>query len=278
MEEGVGIGLRREHFSSIQKTDRQIDWLEIIPENFIANGGVGGKTLDACAERWPIGVHGVSMSLGGPDPIDRGHIELVKALLDRLGVPVFTEHLCFATAHGQNFYDLLPLPFTHEAALHIARRVKQVQEMLERPILLENVSTYAIMPGAEMTEGEFVTTVIEEAGCGLMLDVNNVYVNAHNHGTDAHADLQALPLEKTGRIHLAGHKYVGDLAVDNHGSPVIDPVWQMYSEALHRTGPAPTLIEWDMEIPPLDRVIDEADKARAIWQKFATPEAVGGEA
>ena len=264
---GVGIGLRREHFSAICQTERQVDWLEIIPENYIANGGIGAQILDACAERWPIGVHGVSMSIGGPDPIDREHMALTKRLLDRLEIPAFTEHLCFATAGGQNFYDLLPLPFSDEAVRHVARRVIQVQEMLERPVMLENISTYALMPGAEMSEGEFIGAVVAESGCGLLLDVNNVFVSAHNHGTDPYADLQALPLEAAGRIHLAGHKYVGDLAVDNHGSPVIDTVWDLYRIALERTGPIATLIEWDMEIPALDRVLDEADKARAIWSR-----------
>ncbi len=264
--QGVGIGLRREHFGSILKTDRQVDWLEIIPENYLENGGPAARLLDRCSERWSIGVHGVAMSLGGPQPLDPTHLGLLSKLLRRLDAAEFTEHLCYTSAGGAQFYDLLPLPFTEAAVLHTARRVREVQDRLELPIFLENISYYAQMPGAEMTEGEFVTAVIAEAGCGLMLDVNNVFVNAYNHGTDALTDMLALPLETTGRIHLGGHKYVDDMAVDNHGAPVIDPVWALYQTALEKVGPnVPTLIEWDLEVPPLDTVLDEADRARTIW-------------
>ena len=269
---GVGIGLRREHFSTILATERQVDWLEIIPENYLANGGGSSRLLDACSERWTIGVHGVAMSLGGPTPLNLEHLDLMHKLLDRLDAAEFTEHLCYAVAGGTNFYDLLPLPFTEAAVMHTARRVKHVQQRLERPVLLENISYYAQMPGSEMTEAEFVTAVLEEADCGLMLDVNNVFVNAFNHGTNALEDLMALPLDRTGRIHLGGHKYVDDMAVDNHGAPVIDPVWALYRTALEHVGSeVPTLIEWDLKVPPLDTVLDEADRARAIWDEVHGP-------
>ncbi|MCB9535976.1 MAG: DUF692 domain-containing protein [Myxococcales bacterium] len=263
---GVGIGLRREHFDSILQTERPLDWLEIVPENFIGHGGRAGAVLDACRERWPIGVHGVALSLGGPDPLDLDLLDGLAAVLDRVGATAFTEHLCFARAGGENFYDLLPLPFTRAAVDHVAARVRAARERLGCPILLENVSTYAVMPGAEMSEGAFVTAVLEAADCGLLLDVNNVFVNAHNHGTDPLDDLAALPLERAGRIHLAGHTYVDDLAIDNHGAPVIEPVWALYRAALEAAGPVPTLIEWDLHVPPLERVLDEADRARALMR------------
>jgi len=267
--QGVGIGLRREHFDALPETERHVDWLEIIPENFIANGGRSRRVLDRCHARWAIGAHGVALSIGGPDPLDRDYLDLLKGLLDDLGAPIHTDHLCYAVAGGVNFADLLPLPFTEAAVHHVAQRARQVAEHLERPLLLENISTYADMPGAEMSEAEFIRAVLEESGCGLLLDVNNVYVNAFNRGTDAMADLQALPLERAGRIHIAGHKYRDDgdgaFAVDNHGTPVIAPVYELYRAALERTGPVPTLLERDLNVPPLDEVLDEADAVRAIY-------------
>lgn len=264
---GVGIGLRREHFDAILATERRIDWLEIIPENFMANGGRGTRTLLDCQQRWAIGAHGVALSLGGPDPLNADYLDALGRLLDRLEVDEFTEHLCYAVAGGINFNDLLPLPFTSEAVEHVAGRVRRVREVLGRPVSLENVSYYAEMPGAEMSEAEFITAVLSEADCGLLLDVNNVFVNAFNRGTDALDDLLALPLHRTTRIHIAGHKYRDDFAVDNHGSPVCEAVFALYREALSRTGPVPTLLERDMNIPPLDDVLDEADCVRAIYDE-----------
>lgn len=266
---GVGIGLRREHFAAIERCERAVDWLEIIPENYVGYGGVARRNLARCRERWPVVAHGVSLSLGGPDPLPAEYVAGLRRLLDELQAPFYTDHLCYATIDGINFYDLLPLPFTEEAVHHTAGRIRELAERLGRPVAVENITYYAEMPGGQLGEGQFVTAVVEEAGCGLLLDVNNVYVNAKNHGLEPLAVLEALPLHRTRQIHIAGHVQEGGRLLDNHGSPLVDPVWQLYEQALARVGPVPTLLEWDTDIPALDRVLDEADRAREIWQRFA---------
>lgn len=268
---GVGIGLRREHFAAIEQCSRRIDWLEIIPENYVGHGGHVRRHLSWCRERWPVIAHGVSLSLGGPDPLDAGYVDGLRGLLDELQAPFYTDHLCYATIGGVNFYDLLPLPFTEEAVRHTAARIRELADRLERPVAVENISYYAVMPGAAMSEGQFVTAVVEEAGCGLLLDVNNVYVNARNHRQDPVASLEALPLHRTVQIHIAGHVEEGGRLIDTHGRPLVDPVWALYEHALAQVGPVPTLLEWDTDIPALDRVLDEADRARAIWERVAGP-------
>jgi uncharacterized protein len=266
---GVGIGLRREHFGAIEACERRVDWLEIIPENYVDQGGLVQRNLARCRERWPVIAHGVSLSLGGPDPLPEPYVTGLRRLLDELQAPFYTDHLCYATIDGVNFYDLLPLPFTEEAVRHTAVRIRELADRLERPVAVENITYYAVMPGGRMSEGEFVSAVVEEAGCGLLLDVNNVYVNAMNHGEDPLAVLEALPLHRTLQIHIAGHVEEGGRLLDTHGRPLADPVWRLYEQALARVGPVPTLLEWDTDIPALDRVLDETDRARAVWQRFA---------
>ena len=276
---GVGIGLRREFATALFASDREVDWLEIIPENYIAHGGPSAKILDAAKERWTLRAHGVSLNLGGPDPLNLNLVDDIGALLDSIGADVYTEHACWTGGRGISFHDLLPLPFSEEAASHLAARAKTVREALQRPLLLENISYYAVMPlPPEVTpldEGAFLHRVLEESGAGLLLDVNNVYVNAINHGHDPLELLRSLPLDKTQQIHVAGHKVKGDFLVDNHGAPVIDPVWDLLTEALRVVGDVPVLLEWDLEIPELDRVLDEADQARSVYRAAlgATPEA-----
>jgi uncharacterized protein len=261
---GVGIGLRRVHYDEVQSTALRIDWLEIAPENFVDRGGRAARVLEACSARWTIVPHGVSLSLGGPDPLDLDFLRKTKAILDRIGAPYFTEHACLARAGGAQFHDLIPLPWTEEAARHMAARIRQTADVLERPVAVENISTYAVMPGSRLTESAFVRAVCEEADCGLLLDVNNVYVNAQNHGRPALELIAELPLERTRHIHMAGHRNDGWVLIDDHGSAVIDPVWDLYREVIRRAGPVPTLIEWDVRIPALEVVLAEADKARAI--------------
>lgn len=265
---GVGIGLRQEHWSSFAAVERPLDWLEIIPENFIGAGGRAARIVSECAARWPIGVHGVSLNLGGPEPLDAGLMSGLGRLLDALQVEVMTEHACWSRAGGRHFYDLLPLPQTEAAAEHLAHRARTAREVLGRPLLLENITYYAHMPtgpDAAMAEGPWLARVLEHADAGLLLDVNNVYVNAMNHDVDPLELLISLPLHRTGRIHVAGHVAREGMLIDNHGAPVIDPVWKLLSEALRRIGPVPVLLEWDLEVPSLDRVLDEADLARAIY-------------
>ncbi len=274
---GVGIGLRREHFAEIESCGRVVDWLEIIPENYVGVGGYARRNLEHCRGRWPMLAHGVSLSLGGPDPLDASYIAGLKALLDELEAPFYTDHLCYATIGGANFYDLLPVPFTEEAVRHCAGRIRELADRLERPVAVENVSYYAKMPGSRLSEGQFVRAVVEEAGCGLLLDVNNVYVNARNHGDEPRASLEALPLDRTMQIHIAGHETEGERLIDTHGRPLVDEVWALYREALTRVGPVPVLLEWDTQIPSLDRVLDEADRARVMFTEIH-PEAGAAEA
>lgn len=261
---GAGIGLRRRHYSTILECERALDFLEIIPENYVGKGGLPARMLDACAERWPVLAHGVSMSIGGPDPLDHAYLAALKRLLDRIDAPFYSDHLCFATIAGRATYDLLPLPFTEAAVRHTAARLRELADALERPVAVENISYYAEMPSSELDEGSFVRAVCEEADCLLLLDVNNVFVNAQNHGWEPSEALWKLPVERACWVHLAGHVREGPRLLDNHGAPVCDAVWALYRELVERHGPLPTLIEWDTHIPALDEVLDQADRARAV--------------
>ena len=262
---GVGVGLRREHFGSILQTERTIDWLEIVPENYVGAGGQARRMLSQCLERWDMVAHGVSTSLGGRDPFDEAYVAGLRRLLDEMGAAYYTDHLCYAAIDGVTYHDLLPLPFTEEAVKHCAARIRELSDRLERPVAVENISFYAVMPGSTMTHGEFVTAVTEEADCGLLLDVNNVFVNAANHRGDPVQMLEALPLHRTVQMHIAGHVEDEGRVIDNHGAPLVDGVWDLYRRALGRTGAVPVLLEWDTDIPSLDRVLDEADAARRVY-------------
>jgi uncharacterized protein (UPF0276 family) len=261
--EGVGIGLRRAFHEEILATTRRVDWLEIVAENFAGLARRPAYVLERCAERWPIVSHGVALSVGGRDSMD-AYVANLRPLLERLQPPFFSDHLCYSTIGGRQTFDLLPLPFHAEAVRHVAQRAREIQERAGYPLLLENITYYAVMPGSEMSEPDFVRTVLEEANVGLLLDVNNLYVNAVNHGTDPIGALDRLPLDRVRQIHLAGFTREGSLLLDTHSRPVADTVWSLYREVLRRAGPVPTLIEWDQSIPSLDAVLDEADRARAI--------------
>lgn len=264
---GAGIGLRREHFDALPKTARRIDWLEVIPENFLTFGGKPRRTLDACVERWPIVSHGLSLNLGGPDVLDAAYLDQLRSLTRRLASPFFSDHLAYSALGGRQLHDLLPLPFSREAVAHVVPRLRQAMDAVELPFALENPTYYARMPGSELDEAAFLRAVAEEADCGLLLDVNNVYVNSRNHGYDPKAFLEALPLERVVQVHLAGHHLRGELIIDTHGAPVADPVWELYRYLLSRIGPVSTLIEWDHELPALEVVLDEADRARTLLQQ-----------
>ncbi|MBC8072485.1 MAG: DUF692 domain-containing protein [Deltaproteobacteria bacterium] len=265
---GVGIGLRREHYDVIGTCTRGIDFLEIIPENFVGHGGYPRRVLRECAQRWPIAVHGVSASVGGPDPFDLEYLAGLRSLLDELGAAVYSDHLCYAAIDGVSFFDLLPLPFSSSTARHAAARIRELQDRLERRIAVENIAYYATMPGTTVSEGAFITEVLERADCGLLLDLNNVYVNARNHRRDPFECLHALPLARTLQIHLAGFCAEGERLIDDHGAAVDDSVWELYRSVIAQLGPVPTLIEWDNAIPALDRLLDEADRARAIQAAY----------
>ncbi len=274
---GVGIGLRREHFGSILQTGRTIDWLEIVPENYVEAGGPRRRMLSQCLERWSMVGHGVSLSLGGRGPFDADYVAGLKRLLDDMGAEYYSDHLCYASIDGVSYHDLLPLPFTEEAVRHCATRIRELSDRLERPVAVENISFYAVMPGSTMTHGEFVSAVTEEADCGLLLDVNNVFVNAANHRGDPLTMLEQLPLHRTMQMHIAGHVEDQGRIIDNHGAPLVDGVWMLYRQALRHTGAVPVLLEWDTDIPPLDRVLDEADAARVIYDDVLGPPGVASE-
>ena len=261
---GAGLGLKRELIPQLQTLHGQavvaaIDFLEIAPENWIGVGGQRGKQLAWLADHYPIAAHGLSLSLGGPDPLNEDFLRQVKAFLERYRIPLYTEHLSYCTDGGY-LYDLLPIPFTEEAVHHVAARIRQTQDILERRIAVENASFYVAAPIAEMDELAFIKAVLEEADCDLHLDINNVYVNSVNFGFDPHEFLRSIPGERIVYAHIAGHdREADDLIIDTHGQDVIDPVWALLQEAYALFGVFPTLLERDIDIPPLPLLMKEVD-------------------
>lgn len=265
---GAGIGLRRALTRELtEEVPQEIDFFELAPENWIGLGGKLGRQLKALSEQRPIIAHGLSLSIGGPAPLDEALIEAIKSFVKQFRIQIYSEHLSYTNDGGQ-LYDLLPMPFTEEAVLYTAARVKRVQEILERPISLENVSYY-LSPKIDMTEVEFIRAVVEEADCGLLLDVNNVYVNSVNQGYDPIDYIQQLPLERVSYLHVAGH-YVEDdgLIVDTHGADVISPVWDLLASTYGLLGSVPTLLERDFNIPSLDHLLTEVAMIKERQQVY----------
>ncbi len=271
---GCGVGLRTEHYDVITTEWPRMDWFEAISENFMDSGGRPLRILEQIRRRYPVALHGVSLSIGSTDPLDRQYLQRLKTLADHIDPAIVSDHLCWTGVDGENLHDLLPLPFTEEVVRHIAGRVAQVQEFLKRRILLENISTYVTAKHSTMPEWEFLTAIAERSGCGILLDLNNIYVNAYNHQFDPHEYLRRIPGELVGQFHLAGHTNMGDYLFDTHSTPVIEQVWDLYREALTRWGRVTTLIEWDEDIPAWPRLAEEADRARAIYVQVlgGTPE------
>jgi len=273
---GAGLGLRRALLGPLQDASASengapIDFFEIAPENWIGVGGQLGRTLRAFTERHPFVCHGLSLSLGGQDPLDETLLAKIRRLLDAHGIATYSEHLSYC-ADGGHLYDLMPIPFTDEAVHHVAGRIRQTQEILGQRIAVENVSYYAA-PGAAMREIEFVNAVVAEADCDLLLDVNNIYVNSINHRYDAGAFLDALPGERIAYIHVAGHyDEAPDLKVDTHGARIIDPVWRLLERAYARFGARPTLIERDFNFPPLAELVAEVAQARRLQRAHEMPD------
>ncbi|MCC6213995.1 MAG: DUF692 domain-containing protein [Polyangiaceae bacterium] len=259
---GVGIGLRVPHYRSILDDHPAVDVFEIISENFMVEGGKPRFHLGAVLERYPVVQHGVSLGIGGPGPLDRDYLARLRRLVRETGTPWVSDHFCWSSVPGVALHDLLPLPFTPAMVRRVAERARQVQDLLEVPFALENASSYAAFRASTMTEWEFVTEVCERAGVGLMLDVNNVYVTSYNHGLDPEEFLRGLPLHRVVQVHLAGHTNLGTHLLDTHSTHVIDPVWRLYEAAVERTGPVTTILEWDDDIPALEVVLAEAEKAR----------------
>ena len=273
---GAGLGLRRALLGPLLSMDQgSVDFMEVAPENWIGVGGRFGKQFRTLAERYPIVLHGLSLDIGGPDPLDTELVKSVRTLMDEIHVPLYSEHLTYCAAEG-HLYDLLPIPFTDEAVHYVAGRVRQVQDIIGAPIALENASYYA-QAHKDMSEAEFINAVLDESGCDLLLDVNNIYVNSINHNYDPIAFLESLPLEKARYIHVAGHyDEAEDLKVDTHGADVIDPVWELLAQAYQRTGVLPTLLERDFNLPPLADLLQEVEQVKRLqMQAQAVPEAVG---
>ena len=261
---GCGIGLRKEHFDVVLGEKPAVPFFEVISENFMVDGGRPLAVLERVRRDYPLAVHGVSLSLGSAEPVDRAYLARLKSLVDRFDPAVVSDHLCWTGIGGHNSHDLLPMPLTEEAARATARKIRQVQDALGRRILVENISSYVEFSASALSEGEFLRDVAEKADCGILLDVNNLYVNSRNHGLDPRRFLDRIPAGRVGQMHLAGHEDHGDLVIDTHDHPVADAVWALYEEALRRFGPVPTLIEWDAQIPPFEVVLAEARRAEAV--------------
>lgn len=263
--QGAGLGLRRDFAEEVLRDPLPVDFYEVAPENWMRTGGRLGKQFRALTERFPFVAHGLSLSLGGPAPLDEAFLLELKGFLREHRIALYSEHLSYCGDDGL-LYDLMPMPFTAEAVGYVASRIRRAQEVLEQPIAIENISYYAA-PGKEMEEIEFLNAVLEEADCGLLLDVNNIYVNSVNHGYDALGFLNAIPGERIVYAHIAGHAVEApDFLVDTHGAGIIDPVWRLLDAAYQRFGVFPTLLERDFNIPPLPELLREVETIRLIQE------------
>jgi uncharacterized protein (UPF0276 family) len=268
---GIGIGLRVPHYRHILAEKPTVDWFEIISENFLVDGGRPLEVLDQILEQYRVVQHGVSMYFGSADPLDREHMKRMKSLVKRTKTPWLSDHLCWGSVDGTYTHDLLPMPYTHAVARHTAQKIRQARDFLEVPICVENVSSYAEYHASEMTEWEFLGEVAEQADCGILLDVNNIYVSAKNHSFDPYDYLNGVPHHRVGQIHIAGHSRFKKYILDTHDHPVLDPVWKLYDYAIRRAGHTATLLEWDDRIPSFDEVHHEAKKANAFLQQSTAP-------
>jgi len=259
---GVGIGLRIPHYRHIFDKKPVVDWFEIISENYMVDGGRPLKVLDQILERYRVVQHGVSMYFGSAEPLNREHLRRLKTLVKRTKTPWLTDHLCWGSVDGTYSHDLLPMPYTFEAAKRTAQKIREARDFLEIPIAVENVSSYAEYHVSEMTEWEFLNEVVEDADCGILLDVNNIYVSSRNHNFDPMEYLTSVPHERVAQIHIAGHSKYEKYILDTHDHPVINPVWKLYARAIERIGPTATLLEWDDLIPSFEEVHAEALKAK----------------
>lgn len=257
------------HYDALLALPPRVDWAEAITENFLGRGGRPRAVLERVRRDVPVILHGVSLSIGSVEPLDRDYLRAVSTLCREIEPAWVSDHLCFGGFGGHRAHDLWPLPYTEEALAHVVQRVREAQDMLGRELVLENVSSYGEYRASSMSEWEFVSAVAEQSGCGLLVDLNNVYVSAQNHGFSASEYLARLPRERVFQFHLAGHLDTGTYLLDNHGAAVPDPVWQLYREALGRFGRIPTIVEWDEDVPALERLVAEADRARALQRARA---------
>jgi uncharacterized protein (UPF0276 family) len=271
---GIGVGLRTVHFPHILARKPEVDWFEVLSENFMDTEGRPLYVLDQVAERYPVALHGVSLSIGSTDPLDFEYLKKLKALAARTRAHWVSDHLCWTGVMGRNVHDLLPMPYSEEALRHTTDRVRAVSDFLERPLVLENPSSYVEFAQSTMPEWEFLARLAQDADCGLLLDVNNVYVSAFNHGFDANAYVDAIPADRVVQYHLAGHSNLGTHIIDTHSDHAVPQVWELYERSTARTGLVSSLYEWDDNIPEFDVVLAEARKAAAYRAALAAPPAL----
>lgn len=260
---GIGVGLRTVHFSHILSQRPPVDWFEVLSENFMETDGRPLYVLDQIVDRYPVALHGVSLSIGSTDPLDRDYLRKLKDLATRTRAHWVSDHLCWTGVLGRNVHDLLPMPYTEEALRHTVARARAVSDILERPLVLENPSSYVEFAASSMPEWEFLARLATEADCGLLLDVNNVYVSAFNHGFDPRVYVDALPADRIVQYHLAGHTHKGTHIIDTHSDHAVPEVWDLYARSVRRTGNVSSLYEWDEDIPDFETVHAEARKAGA---------------
>jgi uncharacterized protein (UPF0276 family) len=264
--EGVGLGLRSNHYQEIFETQPDVPWFELLSDNYMAAGGLPIQRAEQIRHNYPVTLHGVGMSLGSADPLNVEYLKRLKTLAERLQPTYISDHIAWVSVDGQYTHDLLPLPYTQDMLQHLSDRIQQVQEYLGRTILIENPSSYLTFASSDMSEADFIRQLCVSSGCELLLDVNNVYVSAQNHGFDASQYLAALPADKVKEIHLAGYEEMPGYLFDTHGYQVREPVWQLYKMALEHFGSVPTLIEWDTDVPEFSTLLSEAKKAEQLMR------------
>ncbi|MCE0722963.1 MULTISPECIES: DUF692 domain-containing protein [Legionella] len=269
---GFGLGLRPDYYEEILEQKPNLDWLEILTENYMVPGGKPLYYLDQIRAHYPVVMHGVSLSLGSTDALDRDYLNQLNALVARVEPVWVSDHLCWTGVNGINAHDLLPVPYTRETVNHIASRIQQVQDFLGRPILIENVSSYLTYKQSEMTEWEFIQEIVKQADCYILLDINNIYVSSVNHQFNPIDYIMAMPAERVAQIHLAGHSNHGNYIIDTHDAPVIQPVWDLYAAALQRLGPISSMIERDDNMPPFSELLAEINRARRIAESILVEE------
>ena len=261
---GYGLGLRKEHYETVLAERPDVDWFEIISENYMVEGGKPIDYLTRIREHYPMVMHGVSMSMGSTEPLDFNYLKKLKALIKRVEPAWFSDHLCWTGVSGLNLHDLMPLPYTEEAIKHVVERISMVQDYIGQQMLVENVSSYVSYNDSQITEWEFLKEVAERADCFILLDINNIYVSAYNHNFDPYEYLTAMPSDRVMQFHLAGHTHENNLIIDTHDHPVSDPVFDLYDKAVQHFGRVSTMIERDDNIPPLNELLDELEHARSI--------------
>ncbi len=261
---GFGLGLRTDHYESILDGRPRVDWFEALSENYLIPGGKPLYFLDRIRAEYPMVLHGVSLSIGSTDPLDRDYLKALKQLAQRIEPAWVSDHLCWTGVAGRNLHDLFPIPYTEQALDHVAARVRQVQDFLGRQILLENVSSYVTFRDSAMSEWDFLSEIARRADCHVLLDVNNIYVSAFNHGFDALEFIEGIPVDRVRQIHLAGHSNCGTHIIDTHDADIVDPVWDLYASAVRRFGNVATMIERDDHIPPLAELVTELERAREV--------------